>query len=445
MALSMKKIPIGRRRIVVCLEGWYYIFVLSFIAGAAILRRANLLLILAALLTAPLIFNWRFVYATLKQLCFSRHVPPFIEAGKLFDVEVAVENHRTQLDSWSIQIEERISAENNDNAERVLMTIDKVQCNSSAKATYQCLMMERGVYEFGKLTASTSFPSGLVKAYSIVDLPQKIYISPRLGKLSMQWKNWLVADEVDEPRAMGGKGNEDGAFHAIREYRAGDSRRSIHWRSTAKLGKPAVKQFERQSDQEINLVLDLASNKSTLKHIDSNPTFDGDRTLEATHVLTQTELCLSFFATIVDQICKAECCEMNVLLLGNFCKPFRGPASRPIQTDISRALAEIDVNVLDTATHELNRFVNSSLLVAPLFVVSTREAIAEELLAPVHISGVMIQRFSISGDKGQNHIVYWLNVANQNVESLFRLKNYSNPGVSKNQSGPTASFAKSEA
>lgn len=441
----MKKIPIGRRRIVVCLEGWYYIFVLSFIAGAAILRRANLLLILAALLTAPLIFNWRFVYSTLKQLFFSRHVPPFVEAGELFDVEVAVENRRTQLDGWSIQIEEQIKSSDDENVERVLMTIDKVQSNNSAKATYQCLMMQRGVYEFGKLTASTSFPSGLVKAYSVVDLPQKVYVSPRLGTLTMQWKNWLVDDEVDEPRSIGGKGNEDGAFHAIREYRTGDSRRSIHWRSTAKLGKPAVKQFERQADQEINLVLDLASNATVSNDTDSKLTAGGDGDRAAAQESIPTEFCLSFFATIVDQICKAECCEMNVLLLGSFFKPFRGPASRQIQTDISRALAEIDVTVLDSVMLELNRFVNSGSLVAPLFVVSTRAAIAENLLAPVRVSGVVIQRFCISGKNGQSQVVYWLNVAGQNVEGLFRLGNNRNSGLPLNRSEPITSSARSEA
>lgn len=441
----MKKIPIGRRRIVVCLEGWYYIFVLSFIAGAAILRRANLLLILAALLTAPLIFNWRFVYSTLKQLFFSRHVPPFVEAGELFDVEVAVENRRTQLDGWSIQIEEQIKPNNDENVERVLMTIDKVQSNNSAKATYQCLMMQRGVYEFGKLTASTSFPSGLVKAYSVVDLPQKVYVSPRLGTLKMQWKNWLVADEVDEPRSIGGKGNEDGAFHAIREYRTGDSRRSIHWRSTAKLGKPAVKQFERQADQEINLVLDLTSNATASNDMNSKRTAGGASDRAATQESIPTEFCLSFFATIVDQICKAECCEMNVLLLGSFFKPFRGSASRQIQTDISRALAEIDVTVLDSVMLELNRFVNSGSLVAPLFVVSTRAAIAENLLAPVRVSGVVIQRFCISGKNGQSQIVYWLNVVDQNVKGLFRLGNNRDPGLPHNRSESITSFARSEA
>lgn len=405
----MNKIPIGRRRILLCLEGWYYVLVLSFIAGAAILRRANLLLILAALLTAPLIFNWRFVCATLKKLVFSRKVPPFIEAGQLFDVEVQIENQRSNLDSWSIQLEENIASTNESQNERVLISIDKVPCSGSAAATYQCVLFERGVYEFGKVTASTSFPSGLVKAFSVVDLPQKVFVSPRLGKVSMQWKNWLAADEVDEPRSMGGKGNEDGAFHAIRDYRAGDSRRSIHWRSTAKLGKPAVKQFERQSDQEINLVLDLATAEAASPEGKFNAATD------------RTEFCLSFFASVVDQVCKSESCELNVLLLGNFIKQFRGAASRPVQAEIGRGLAEIDVTILDTGMSELKQFANSNGLVAPLFVVSTRAAVAKEQLPSIKRSGIVIQRFFILGETGQNQMVYWLNAADQNIESWFRM------------------------
>lgn len=429
----MNKIPIGRRRILLCLEGWYYILVLSFIAGAAILRRANLLLILAALLTAPLIFNWRFVYATLKNLCFSRKVPAFIEAGQLFDIEVQIENQRKKLDSWSIQLEENIASTKESQNERVLISIDKVPCNDSATAIYQCVLFERGVFQFEKGTVSTSFPSGLVKAYSVVNLPQKVYVSPRLGKVSMPWKNWLAADEVDEPRSMGGKGNEDGAFHAIREYRAGDSRRSIHWRSTAKLGKPAVKQFERQSDQEINLVLDLAPSQATSPEA------------EAIVANDKIEFCLSFFASLVDQICKSESCELNVLLLGNAIKQFRGAASRSFQTEISRGLAEIDVTILDTGMSELKQFATSNILVAPLFVVSTRDAIAKEQLPPIRRSGIVIQRFLILAETGQNQMVHWLNAADQNMEPWFQINDLSDSETRAKHSTSATLLAASEA
>jgi len=211
------------------------------------------------------------------------------------------------------------------------------------------------------------------------------------------------------------------------------------------MGKMAVIYFERKAVQWFIWVLELAVYANVPMDTGSKSTSggDGDRAVDQESI--PTDFGLSFCATIVDQICKAECCEMNVLLLGSFFKPFRGPASRQIQTDISRALAEIDVTVLDSVMLELNRFVNSGSLVAPLFVVSTRAAIAENLLAPVRVSGVVIQRFCISGKNGQSQVVYWLNVAGQNVEGLFRLGNNRNSGLPLNRSEPITSSARSEA
>lgn len=51
----------------------------------------------------------------------------------------------------------------------------------------------------------------------------------------------------------------DLAFHALREYRAGDDRRHIHWKSSAKTGTFMVRQFEQTRRSTMLLVLSIAS------------------------------------------------------------------------------------------------------------------------------------------------------------------------------------------
>jgi uncharacterized protein (DUF58 family) len=51
--------------------------------------------------------------------------------------------------------------------------------------------------------------------------------------------------------------DSDLSFHAIRPYANGDSRRNVHWKSTAKTGKLMVRQYEETRHSRIAIVLDL--------------------------------------------------------------------------------------------------------------------------------------------------------------------------------------------
>ena len=45
-------------------------------------------------------------------------------------------------------------------------------------------------------------------------------------------------------------------YHGLRDYRPGDSPRWIHWRTTARVGEPMVKEFEQQTEQDLAVLLD---------------------------------------------------------------------------------------------------------------------------------------------------------------------------------------------
>jgi hypothetical protein len=53
----------------------------------------------------------------------------------------------------------------------------------------------------------------------------------------------------------------DMSFHAIREYTPGDSRRQIHWKSTAKSGRLMVRQYEESRRSRMAVVLSVAESE----------------------------------------------------------------------------------------------------------------------------------------------------------------------------------------
>lgn len=52
-------------------------------------------------------------------------------------------------------------------------------------------------------------------------------------------------------------GASDGDFFGLRSWQAGDSRRWIHWRTTARIGEPAVRQFEQQRRFDVCVLVDV--------------------------------------------------------------------------------------------------------------------------------------------------------------------------------------------
>src|SRR5438105_3611213 len=100
-----------RRRAWLTREGWYYLAILAFIIGGAVLRSVNLLVILAGMFIAPLLFNWRLVMASLMGLLVRRTLPTQIVAGQPLTVAIEVENSRRWMSSWLVVVEDRVRAE----------------------------------------------------------------------------------------------------------------------------------------------------------------------------------------------------------------------------------------------------------------------------------------------------------------------------------------------
>ncbi|HEU0298047.1 MAG TPA: DUF58 domain-containing protein, partial [Longimicrobium sp.] len=57
--------------------------------------------------------------------------------------------------------------------------------------------------------------------------------------------------------AFAGQAGARGEYRGLRPYRPGDDPRDVHWRTTARVGQPVVKEYERDRSRALWLCLDL--------------------------------------------------------------------------------------------------------------------------------------------------------------------------------------------
>ena len=112
----------------------------------------------------------------------------------------------------------------------------------------------RGRYQLGPLRWSNSDPLGLARAITTVPETTALTVTPRVQALAAADHTSGVGPSGDVAAVRTGLVGPDDAL--IRDYRAGDDVRRIHWPSTARTGTMMVRREERAWDPSALLLLD---------------------------------------------------------------------------------------------------------------------------------------------------------------------------------------------
>jgi uncharacterized protein (DUF58 family) len=118
----------------------------------------------------------------------------------------------------------------------------------------------RGVIPVGPMTISRGDPLGILRREQAWPEVQTIYVHPVTTPIPSTSAG-LMRDL--EGAATTNIVDSDLAFHAIRDYLPGDSRRHVHWKSTAKTGQLMVRQYEETRRSRIAVLLDLDASRYT--------------------------------------------------------------------------------------------------------------------------------------------------------------------------------------
>jgi uncharacterized protein (DUF58 family) len=188
-----------------------------------------------------------------------------------------------------------------------------------------------------------------------VDQVDTLIVCPRPGRLTPRWKQISQA----APQGTGGsrsrQGLVEGDFYGLRDWRSGDSRRWIHWRTSARRGTLAVRQFEQPRSQDVAILVELWQPRHAT---------DAQR--------DNVELAISFAATVAEEVCRRGGSQLGMGTAGSTIQWKQGSGSRTLLTEVMEQLALAEADSQDQLPELLRQALPEISQGTMIVLVSTR-------------------------------------------------------------------------
>ncbi len=262
--------------------GWHFAFIGTFAMVGGAIRGFNLPLVLAGLVVGALLMHWRLGRGTIEGIVCRRRLPDEAFVGQPFAVRFLITHHGRWLPALLLRVDDDVelaSDSANDTSSSSLKLIKKpfdvlslvrqsygsavascgvgnIPAGRTMVAKYDCIASKRGRYQFGPAVVSTGTPLGLMTVQKRSSETQSLCVFPQLMTLRRDWRQRLQSRSGGMATTARRSGASEGDFFGLRSWQAGDSRRWIHWRTTARIGEPAVRQFEQLRRFDLCVLLD---------------------------------------------------------------------------------------------------------------------------------------------------------------------------------------------
>ena len=198
---------------------------------------------LAGLLLASLVLG----FSLSRGLRYARHLPVgerFV-AGRASHLTLSVSNvSRTR--SPSAEVVDSLP-------EPRLFSMPPVGGTGTREIQFPLLFEKRGLYELGPAIIRTADPFGLLRFVRTLGERGETMVYPNVFEL----RDFPVRGRRGEIGETGSFNQQGDEFSGLREYRRGDDKRHIHWKSVARTGKLVVKEFSFNAPRRHAVVLDL--------------------------------------------------------------------------------------------------------------------------------------------------------------------------------------------
>src|SRR5437868_4341567 len=235
-----------RRRLVFTRLGRWYTALTVGIGFAAINTGNKLLFLGLGLLLASIVVSGILSEQSLKGVRVERRLPSNATAGQPALVGLLARNGKPRAPSFSLELRER-GGEVSGRGFLVLLGAQQ-----TAEVAYRFVPRRRGLHRFEQLEVATKAPFGLFEKSRPLDAPAELVVFPR-RVAAPPLPAWALARHGERPEDRIGIGLE---VHSLRDHRAGEDARTIHWKSSARAGRLIAVDREQERRKRVCVVLD---------------------------------------------------------------------------------------------------------------------------------------------------------------------------------------------
>jgi uncharacterized protein (DUF58 family) len=232
-------------------EGMVYPGVVAILILASVNTGNNLLFMVLACSIAAILISGVLSRAVLTGIELRFDMPEHIFAEQPVVAELELRNEKQAWPSFSL----RVVGENKKGAGEILtrpVFFPYIPRQSSARQKVELTFPHRGNYRQDAFSIRTRFPFGFFEKTRQVDSQMAIIVYPKVAPTDHFYEVLpLLSGEMASN--FRGRGHE---LHSLRDYLSSDSARFVDWKVTAKSGRLVVREFAREDERRVMLVLD---------------------------------------------------------------------------------------------------------------------------------------------------------------------------------------------
>ncbi len=193
---------------------------------------------------------WSYPRLGLGAIRVNRHVPEKAHEGERIEIVYELYNGAF-FSRYLVELLDSVTL----SEKAIFILIPKLARRKTFRYEVECML--RGVHRFGDIELQSGFPLGIAVARTSVTLtPQTLLVYPRpepVGRLHGGGdRSSRLHEDFYRERAGG---HEE--FIGLREYREGDSPRTIHWPTSARTGSLMVREYHENVAPRITIALNL--------------------------------------------------------------------------------------------------------------------------------------------------------------------------------------------
>ncbi len=233
--------------------GWLYFGATLLVALAALNTGNNLLFLILSCLVSVILMSGILSSIALAGIDLRIGLPEHIFADQTVRASVELINRKLTLPSFALRVEAVVRK--NSSAAALLVTpvfFPYLPRQQSMKQSVPVTFLKRGLHVQDTFRIVTRFPFGFLQKSRRVALKSEALVYPSVESDS-ELSEIFPGIEGSIESYHKGRGQD---LHALREYVPTDSASHVHWKASARAGSLMVREFARDDDFRVLLVLD---------------------------------------------------------------------------------------------------------------------------------------------------------------------------------------------